>query len=145
MKANWLDSAWIVEVIAATLTRKGKRGVRRHMFLTGVRTTPDDLLSQFRQRWSTENEWRWAHYAQLDEDALRYANRIGPPVLAFLHTIVMSPLLRGGYRSIRQGLEEFAYELKGMLAGRLDNRLLRNLITFLGSPEGGEELATHLA
>jgi hypothetical protein len=37
-------------------------------------------------------------------------------VFAFLRTIVMSLLLRSGYRSNRQGLRELAYEIKGMLA-----------------------------
>ena len=30
-----------MEVIPDTLTRKGKRSVRRHLFLTSVRTTPE--------------------------------------------------------------------------------------------------------
>lgn len=68
------------------------------------------------QPWSIENEWHWARDAQLGEDAHRYTNRIGAPVFAFLRTIVMNLLRRGGYRSIRQGLRELAYEIKGMLA-----------------------------
>jgi hypothetical protein len=36
-------------------------------------------------------------------------------VFAFLRTIVMNLLRRGGYRSIRQGLRELAYDIKGML------------------------------
>ena len=116
IKANWPGSAWIVEVITDTLTRKGKRSVRRHLFLTSVRTTPEALLRLIRQRWSIENEWHWARDAQLGEDAHRYANRIGAPVVAFLRTIVMNLLRRGGYRSIRQGLRELAYDIKGMLA-----------------------------
>jgi hypothetical protein len=81
-------------------------------------TTPWDaaLLRLIRQRWSIENEWHWARDAQLDEDAHRYANRIGAPVFAFLRTIVMNLLRRGGYRSIRQGLRELAYDIQGMLA-----------------------------
>ena len=31
IKANWPGSAWIVEVITDTLTRKGKRKIRRHL------------------------------------------------------------------------------------------------------------------
>ena len=57
-----------------------------------------------------------ARGAQLGEDAHRYANRIGAPVFAFLRTVVMNLLRRGGYRSIRQGLRELAYDIKGMLA-----------------------------
>ena len=116
IKANWPGSAWIVEVITDTLSRKGKRSVRRHLFLTSVRTTPQALLRLIRQRWSIENEWHWARDAQLGEDAHRYANRIGAPVFAFLRTIVMNLLRRGGYRSIRQGLRELAYDIQGMLA-----------------------------
>ena len=58
----------------------------------------------------------WARDAQLGEDAHRYANRIGAPLFAFLRTIVMNLLRRGGYRSIRQGLRELAYDIQGMLA-----------------------------
>jgi hypothetical protein len=78
--------------------------MRRDLFLTSVRTTPQALLRLIRQRWSIENEWHWARDAQLGEDAHRYANRIGAPVFAFLGTVVMNLLRRGGYRSIRQGL-----------------------------------------
>ena len=37
-------------------------------------------------------------------------------MFSFLRTIVMNLLRRGGYRSIRQGLRELAYDIKGMLA-----------------------------
>ena len=50
-------------MITDTLTRKGKRSVRRHLFLTSVRTTPEALLRLVRQRWSIENEWHWARDA----------------------------------------------------------------------------------
>ena len=55
IKANWPGSAWIVEVVTDTLSSKGKRSVRRHLFLTSVRTTPQALLRLIRQRWSIEN------------------------------------------------------------------------------------------
>ena len=116
IKENWPGSAWIVEVITDTLTAGGKRTVRRHLFLTSIRTTPDALLRLIRQRWSIENEWHWARDAQLGEDAHRYANRTGAPVFSFLRTVVMNLLRRGGYRSIRQGLRDLAYDIKGMLA-----------------------------
>ena len=86
------------------------------LLLTSIRTTPDALLRLIRQRWSIQNEWHWARDAQLGEDAHRYANRIGAPVFAFLRTIVMNLLRRAGYRSIRQGLRELAYDIQGMLA-----------------------------
>ncbi len=116
IKANWPGSAWVVEMDTTTTTRKGKHATTRHRFLTSIRTTPEALLRLIRQRWSIENEWHWARDAQLGEDAHRYANRIGAPVFAFLRTIVMNLLRRGGYRSIRQGFRELAYDIKGMLA-----------------------------
>jgi predicted transposase YbfD/YdcC len=98
-----------------TATRKGTSRVR-HRFLTSVRTAPEALLRLIRQRWSIENEWHWARDAQLGEDHHRYGNRTGVAVFSFLRTIVMNLLRRGGYRSIRQGIRELAYDIKGMLA-----------------------------
>lgn len=72
-KANWPGNAWIVEVITATVRAGGQHTVRRHLFLTSIRTTPDALLRLIRQRWSIENEWHWARDAQLGEDAHHYA------------------------------------------------------------------------
>jgi hypothetical protein len=40
----------------------------------------------------------------------------GDSVFSFLRTVVMNLLRRGGYRSIRQGFRELAYDIKGMLA-----------------------------
>jgi predicted transposase YbfD/YdcC len=116
IKANWPGSAWIVEMITTTMTRKEKRAMTLHRFLTRIRTNPETLLRLIRQRWSIENEWHWARDAQLGENAHRYANRIGAPVFAFLRCIVMNLLRRSGYRSIRQGFRELAYNIKGMLA-----------------------------
>ena len=116
IKANWPGSAWIVEVTTTTATGKGKRAPVRHLFLTSIRTNPDALLRLIRQRWSIENEWHWARDTQLGEDAHRYANRTGAAVFSFLRTIVMNLLRRGGYRSIRHGLRELAYDIEGMLA-----------------------------
>jgi len=66
--------------------------------------------------WSIENEWHWARDAKLGEDAHRYANRTGAPVFSLPKTVVMNLLRPGGYRSIRQGLRELAYDIKEMLA-----------------------------
>jgi predicted transposase YbfD/YdcC len=115
IKANWPGSAWIVQVVTTTATRKGTSSVR-HLFITSIRTTPEALLRLIRQRWSIENEWHWARDTQLGEDAHRYTHRTGAPVFSFLRTVVMNLLRRGGYRSIRQGLRELAYDIKGMLA-----------------------------
>ncbi len=116
IKASWPGSAWIVEMTTTTATRKGKRAPVRHLFLTSIRTNPEALLRLIRQRWSIENEWHWSRDVQLGEDAHRYADRTGAAVFSFLRTIVMNLLRRGGYRSIRQGFRELAYDIKGMLA-----------------------------
>ena len=105
-----------MELITTARTRKGMRGVACHRFITSLRTTPDALLRLIRQRWSIENEWHWARDTQLGEDAHRYANRTGAAVFSFLRTVVMNLLRRGGYRSIRQGFRELAYDIKAMLA-----------------------------
>jgi predicted transposase YbfD/YdcC len=104
-----------VELTTTTIKRNGKSKTTRHYFITTLRTTPEALLRLIRQRWSIENEWHWARDTQLGEDAHRYADRIGAPVFAFLRTVVMNLLRRAGYRSIRQGLRELAYDIHGML------------------------------
>lgn len=116
IRANWPGISWIIEMISTTVTRRGKQVPRAHYFLTSLRTKPEALLRLIRQRWSIENEWHWARDVQLGEDAHRYANRNGVPVFAFLRTVVMNLLRRGGYRSIRQGFRELAYDIQGMLA-----------------------------
>jgi predicted transposase YbfD/YdcC len=105
-----------VKLITSTTTGKGKREIACHRFITSLRTTPEALLRLIRQRWSIENEWHWVRDTQLGEDAHRYANRTGAAVFSFLRTVVMNLLRRGGYRSIRQGLRELAYDIKGILA-----------------------------
>jgi predicted transposase YbfD/YdcC len=87
-----------VEVITDTLTRKGKRSVRRHLFLTSVRTTPEALLRLIRQRWSIENERHWARDAQLGEDAHpRFQERCHPfdPSIRGLEDMTNAPIQRG--------------------------------------------------
>ena len=115
IKEAWPGSAWIVELITTKTTRKGTSSVR-HLFITSIRTTPEALLRLIRQRWSIENEWHWVRDTQLDEDAHRYANRIGAPVFSLLRTVVMNLLRCGGYRSIRRGLRALSHDIKGMLA-----------------------------
>ena len=85
------------------MTRKGKRSTGTLYFITTLRTAPEALLRLIRQRWSLENEWHWARDAQLGEDAHR-------------RTVAMNLLRRAGYRSIRQGFRELAYDIQGMLA-----------------------------
>lgn len=43
IKDNWPGSAWIVEVIADTTTRKGKRELRQHLFITNIEK-PKNLI-----------------------------------------------------------------------------------------------------
>ncbi len=99
-----------------TTTRKPRCGVACHLFFTSLLTTPESLLRLIRQRWSIENEWHWARDTQLGVDAHRYANRIGAAVFSFLRPVVMNLLRRAGYRSIRQGFRELAYDIKGISA-----------------------------
>jgi len=87
-----------------------RRGLQR--FITSLRTSPDALLRLIRQRWSIENDWHCSRNTQLGEDA----HRSVAAVFSFLRTEVMNLLRRGGYRSIRQGFWELAYDIKGMLA-----------------------------
>ena len=105
-----------IPYIATDQEEKHDRDTIWELLLTSIRTTPDALLRLIRQRWSIQNEWHWARDAQLGEDAHRYANRTGAPVFSFLRTVAMNLLRRGRYRSIRQGLRELAYDIKGMLA-----------------------------
>jgi predicted transposase YbfD/YdcC len=98
------------------VTRQGKRATRTLCFLTTLRTASEALLRLISQRWAIENQWHRPRDTQLCEDAHRYSERNGVQVLAFLRTIAMNRLRRGGYRSIRQNLRELAYEIKGMLA-----------------------------
>jgi hypothetical protein len=39
-----LSSAWIVEVIADTTTRRVKRELKQHLFINSMRTAPETLL-----------------------------------------------------------------------------------------------------
>ncbi|MFM8277519.1 MAG: ISAs1 family transposase [Cyanobium sp.] len=116
IKASWPGCSWIIELISSTTTRRGKRAPRTFYFITTLRTAPSALLRLIRQRWSIENEWHWARDAQLGEDAHRYTHRTGAPLVAFLRTVVINLLRHGGYRSIRQGFRELAYDIQGMLA-----------------------------
>ena len=76
-----------------------QRSIRRHLFLTSIRTTLEVMLRVICQRWSIENEWHWVSDAQLsEEDAHCYGNKTGTPMFSFLRTIVMNLLCRGGYR-----------------------------------------------
>jgi predicted transposase YbfD/YdcC len=136
IKQSWPGSAWIVELITTTIKRKGKRSVRRHLFITSIRTTPEALLRLIRQRWSIENEWHWARDTQLGEDAHRYANRIGAPLFSFLRTVVMNLLRRGGLPLNSTGSARAGpRHQRDARVGRCSGRRERHLNQLSGSPE----------
>jgi predicted transposase YbfD/YdcC len=103
-------------VIADTTTRKGKRELRQHLFITSLRTAPEALLRVIRQRWSNENEWHWARDVQLGEDAHRYANRNGVPLCAFLRTAALNLLRLAGFQSIRTWMQTVMHDITALLA-----------------------------
>jgi hypothetical protein len=123
IKANWPGSALIVEVMTSTTTRNGKREIACHRH--GLRpTSPTSPACAPPQKpcgeWSVSDgalgEWHWVRDTQLGEDTHPCSNRTGVAVFSFLRTVVMNLLRRGGYRSIRQGFRELAYDIKRMLA-----------------------------
>jgi hypothetical protein len=115
IRQDWPGASWVIELVT-TGTRKGKPYRHVHYFITSVRTAANALLRLVRQRWSIENEWHWARDTQLREDAHRYANRVGMPLLSFLRTIAMNLLRMNGFRSIRAGLQRVAHDISGMIA-----------------------------
>jgi hypothetical protein len=100
-------------MVSAT-TGKGSTTTRRHLFLTSIRATRQGMPRLILQRWTIENEWNWPRDAQFGQDTHRYAHRTDVPVFSLLKTVVMNLLRRGGYRYIRQGLREPAYDIKGI-------------------------------
>jgi len=116
IRANWPGISWITEMIGTTVTRRGMQVPRSHYFLTSLRPKPEALLRPIRQRWSIENEWHWPWDTKLYEDAHRYANRNGAPLFAFLRTVVMNLLRKGGYLSVHAGQQELSHNIRGMLA-----------------------------
>ena len=124
IRQDWPGVSWVIELVV-TGTRKGKRYRHVHYFVsakrtsrcdTSLRTSANALLRLVRQRWGIENQWHWARDTQLREDAHRYANRVGMPLLSFLRTIAMNLLRMSGFRSIRAGLQRMAHDISGMLA-----------------------------
>jgi predicted transposase YbfD/YdcC len=115
IRQDWPGVSWVIELVA-TGRRKGKPFRHVHYFITSLRTSAKALLRLVRQRWSIENQWHWARDTQLREDAHRYADRVGMPLLSFLRTIAMNLLRISGFRSIRAGLQRVAHDIQGMLA-----------------------------
>ncbi|MEB3323479.1 MAG: ISAs1 family transposase [Synechococcaceae cyanobacterium] len=114
IRQDWPGVSWVIELVV-TGTRKGRAYRHVHYFITSLRTSANALLRLVRQRWSIENQWHWARDTQLREDAHRYADRVGMPLLSFLRTIAMNLLRMSGFRSIRAGLQRVAHDITGML------------------------------
>ncbi len=113
IKKAWIGTSWIVEV-TANGTRDGKPFQAAHLFLTSLRTTPEALLQQVRDRWSIEG-WHWIRDTQLHEDAHRYRGN-GAGVMATLRTSALNLLRPAGFRSIRSGLQAVMHDITALLA-----------------------------
>jgi len=109
----WSGTSWIVEV-AADGTRDGKPFHATHHFLTSLRTTPEALLRQVRDRWSIES-WHWIRDTQLHEDAHRYRGN-GAGTMATLRTAALNLLRLAGFQSIRAGMQAVMHDITALLA-----------------------------
>jgi predicted transposase YbfD/YdcC len=113
IKADWPCSAWIVEVLTSA-SREGKPFRARHLFLTNLRTAPEALLRQVRERWSIESA-QWIRDTQLHEDKHRYRGN-GAGVLAAMRTAALNLLRLAGFDSIREGLHAVMHDVSALLA-----------------------------
>jgi predicted transposase YbfD/YdcC len=95
-------------------TRDGRPFQATHLFLTSLRTTPEDLLQQVRDRWSIEG-WHWIRDTQLHEDAHRYRGN-GAGVMATLRSAALNLLRLAGFHSIRTGLRAAVHDITALLA-----------------------------
>jgi hypothetical protein len=86
----------------------------KHFFLTSLRTTPETLLRQVRDRWSIEG-WHWIRDTQLHEDAHRYQGN-GAGVMGSLRTAALNLLRLAGYPSIRAGMQSVMHDIGQLLA-----------------------------
>ena len=94
-------------------TREGQPFRATHLFLTGLRTTPEALLRLVRDRWSLEG-WHWIRDAQLEEDAHLYRGN-GAGALATLRTAVLNLLRLNGFQSIRAGVQAVCRDITALL------------------------------
>ena len=109
----WIGTSWIVEMVANG-TRDGKPFHATHLFITSLRTTPEALLRQVRDRWSIES-WHWIRDTQLHEDAHRYRGN-GAGAMAPLRTAAMNLLRLAGFESIRAGMQAVMHDITALLA-----------------------------
>ena len=78
-----------------------------------MRTTPEALLRQVRDRWSIES-WHWIRDTQLHEDAHRYRGN-GAGAMASLRTAALNLLRLAGFQSIRAGLQAVMHDITTLL------------------------------
>jgi predicted transposase YbfD/YdcC len=109
----WTGTSWIVDV-TADVTRDGKPFHATHLFLTSLRTTPEALLRQVRDRWSIES-WHWIRDTQLHEDSHRYRGN-GAGRMATLRTTALNLLRLAGFQSTRAGLQAVMHDITALLA-----------------------------
>jgi hypothetical protein len=102
-----------VEVVANS-TRDGKPFHATHRFITSLRTTPEALLRQVRDRWSIES-WHWIRDTQLHEDVHRSRGN-GAGAMATLRTAAMTLLRLAGFESIRAGMQAVMHDITALLA-----------------------------
>ena len=122
IRESWVGTSWIAEM-TATGTRDGKPFQAQHLCLftrrtsrcdTSLRTTPEALLRQVRDRWSIEC-WQWIRDTQLHEAAHRYRGN-GAGVMATLRTAALNMLRLGGFQSIRAGMQAVMHDIRVLLA-----------------------------
>ncbi|WP_094556652.1 ISAs1 family transposase [Synechococcus sp. 1G10] len=109
----WSGTSWIVDVTADG-TRDGKPFHATHLFITSLRTTPEAMLRQVRDRWSIES-WHWIRDTQLHEDAHRYRGN-GAGAMATLRTAALNLLRLDGFQSIRAGMQAVMHDITSLLA-----------------------------
>ena len=100
--------------VSATGHRDGKPFQAVHLFLTGLRTTPEGLLRLVRELWSVES-WHWIRDTQLHEDAHRYRGN-GAGAMATLRTAALNLLRLAGFQSIRAGMQAVMHDVTALLA-----------------------------
>ena len=113
IRQTWSGTSWVVEV-STTGSRDGKPFQATHLFLTSLRTTPEALLRQVRERWSIES-WHWIRDTQLHEDDHRYRGN-GAGAMATLRTAALNLLRLSGFQSIRAGMQAVMPDITALLA-----------------------------
>jgi hypothetical protein len=122
IRETWSGTSWVVEV-STTGSRDGKPFQATHLayFMqrtsrcdTSLRTTPEALLQQVRERWSIES-WHWVRDVPLREDDHRYRGN-GAGAMATLRTAALNLLRLSGFQSIRTGMQAVMHDITALLA-----------------------------